>query len=434
MGKAVLPARRGGVTGLIIAAVIFTASAVVYAFYLSHHTLSWFDLDVYNDAGQIVRSQADSLYTWHLTGQAGIKFTYTPFAGLLFAGASELNLNTLHWLMTALSLAALPVTAWLTFRALGWSRRSRVTGTLAVMAVSLWLEPVVRALHLGQIEILLMLLIVWDLCQSDRRRWKGAGIGVAAAIKMVPLIFIPYLILCGRIRQAIVASVTVAVTIAIGFAVLPTASFKWWFTGYFLHAGNTGDVASLVNQSLYGVLARAMGGSTQATPAWLAIAIATGLAGLAAAAALYRRGYRVEGWLTCALTGLLVSPISWDQHWVWVVPALAVLAGRVARAGGWARAGYVVLFAAVAGVYGAWPYRWDAATHFHTYYGLISWFRGPHLDDEVYDLHGIQVITWNIFVVAGLVLLAIAIAVAARAWRAQRATADGSRPPSLPGP
>lgn len=431
MGKATPQTRRGRGYRLVLAALAFTASLVVYAIYLSHHTMSWFDLDVYNAAGQIVRTRPGTLYTWHLAHQPDIKFTYTPFAGLLFSLTSELNLSVLHWLMTVASLAALAMVAWLTFRELGWTPRSRLTGTLAITALSLWLEPVIRALHLGQIELLLMLLIVWDLGQSDRRWWKGAGIGVAAAIKMVPLIFIPYLVLCGKIRQAVVASVTVAVTILIGFAVLPHASIKWWLTGYFLHAGNTGDVASLVNQSLYAVLTRAMGGSTQATPAWLVVAIVTGVIGLAAAAALYRRGHPVEGWLTCAITGLLVSPISWDQHWVWVVPLLAVLANRAVLAGVWARAGYVVLIAAVVGLYGGWPYKWTSSTYFHTYYGMIGFFVGPHPQDEIYHLHGVQILSWNIFAVAGLVMLAILIVAAARAWRAHGAT-GGSQQASLP--
>ena len=81
-----------------------------------------------------------------------------------------------------------------------------------------------RALHLGQIELLLMLLIVWDLCQPDHRWWKGAGIGLAAGIKLVPLIFIPYLVLAGKLRQAAVATAAFLGTVVIGFTFLPHAS------------------------------------------------------------------------------------------------------------------------------------------------------------------------------------------------------------------
>ena len=63
-------------------------------------------------------------------------------------------------------------------------------------------------LALGQINVLLMLLIVVDLLLPRRHWWNGIGIGVAAGIKLVPLIFIPYLLLTGRFRQAATATGT----------------------------------------------------------------------------------------------------------------------------------------------------------------------------------------------------------------------------------
>ncbi len=61
---------------------------------------------------------------------------------------------------------------------------------------------------------------------------------------------------------------------AIGFAVLPHASAQWWLTGYFLHSGHVGDVGSLLNQSLFGLVTRAAGGVRAATGAWLGLAAA----------------------------------------------------------------------------------------------------------------------------------------------------------------
>ena len=58
---------------------------------------------------------------------------------------------------------------------------------------------------------------------------------------------------------------------------------------------------------------------------WLVAALAAGLAGLAVAVWAHRRGYRMAGFLCCAVTGLLVSPISWTHHWVWAVPLLVWL-------------------------------------------------------------------------------------------------------------
>ena len=41
---------------------------------------------------------------------------------------------------------------------------------------------------------------------------------------------------------------------------------------------------------------------------------------------LDRKGHAMLGLLMAALTGLLVSPISWDHHWVWIAPGAVVAA------------------------------------------------------------------------------------------------------------
>ena len=50
-----------------------------------------------------------------------------------------------------------------------------------------------------------MLLVVADLALPDRVRWKGIGVGVATACKLVPGIFVVYLVLTRRFRAAAVA-------------------------------------------------------------------------------------------------------------------------------------------------------------------------------------------------------------------------------------
>jgi alpha-1,2-mannosyltransferase len=407
------PASRRRRSALTVAVVVCALSLAAYLADLQRpgEMLSWYDLNVYNHAGLITRTLPRQLYTWQLT--AGIKFTYTPFASLVFAIGSLLPWAVLRWLMTAASLAALAGTVWFTLGALGWQGRRRLTGMLALAAAALWLEPVQRALHLGQIELVLMVLIVWDLCQPDRRRWKGIGVGVAAGIKLVPLIFIPYLILAGKLRQAAVAAASFAATVLVGFAVLPQESVKWWLTGYFLRAGNVGDVGSLLNQSVYALIVRAAGGVKAATPVWLVLAVVIAAVGLTAAALLHRRGQPVAGWLTCAVTGVLVSPISWDHHWVWAVPTLVVLADAALRRQGARRWVRWLLAAGLVAVYGDWPDRLTGPSALLPQ-GLLGFFTGPHPDHEKYHLHGLQVVSWNLYVLGGLGLLALAVTAAAR--------------------
>jgi alpha-1,2-mannosyltransferase len=416
--------RRPGLVLGIAAAVFVVALGAYLADVLIHplpDMLTWFDLRVYNHAGTIARQSPGTLYTWQL--QPGIKFTYTPFAALVFAFGSLLPWTVLTRLMTVVSIAALLTTIWLTLRALGWRGQRLAVALLGIGAVALWTEPVQRGLHLGQVELLLMVLIVWDLTQDDRHWWKGAGIGVAAGIKLIPLIYIPYLVLSGKFRQAAVASGVFLGTILIGFPFLPGASSKYWLTGYFLRPRNVGAVGSLLNQSLLAMLTRADGSERAANPTWLALAAVIAVLGVIAAAMLDRRGRPVAGWVTCALTGLLVSPISWDHHWIWVVPVIVVLVDAAVRSPGAARWAFGVLAAGVAAVYGGWPYlngEQEGVPH-----GLIGFFIGPHPRHEQYYLHGIQILSWNLFAIAGLVMFAFALAAAARAWRARRAPAGG---------
>jgi alpha-1,2-mannosyltransferase len=417
--------RRDGLVLVVAAGALAAALGGYLADVLTHplpDMLTWFDLNVYNHAGQIVRSSPAKLYTWQLRPE--IKFTYTPFAALIFAFGSLLPWPVLKWLMTVAGLAALLATVWLTLRALGWRGQRLAAGVLAIGAVALWTEPVQRGLHLGQIELLLMVLIVWDMCQDDRRWWKGAGIGIAAGIKLIPLVYIPYLVLSGKLRQAAVATAVFAGTVAAGFAFLPHASVRYWPTGYFLSPGNVGNVGSLLNQSLLAMLTRADGSVHAATPIYLALAAAVLVLGDTAAALLDRSGRHVAGWVTCALTGLLASPISWDHHWVWIVPVIVLLVDAAARSGGAARWAFGVLAAGVVAVYGGWPYwngRLAGIPH-----GLIGFFTGPHPTHEIYYLHGIQELSWNLFAVAGLVMFAFALAAAARAWRARSGVTRGA--------
>jgi len=410
------PRRRA----LIWAAAGFGLALAAYVADVATHpidlTLGWFDLNIYNHAGLLIRRAPDTLYTWHF--RPGVQYLYTPFAALGFAAGSLLPWAVLKWLMTVASLAAMMLTVWVTFGQLGWTGRRRAGAVLGVGAVALWTEPVLRSLQVGQIELLLMALIAWDLCQPDDRRWKGIGVGVAAGIKLVPLIFIPYLILAGKVRQAVVALAVFAATALIGFAALPHDSVKWWLTGYFLHAGDFMNISlgSLLNQSLLAMLTRTPAGAGSVTALWLLLAALIGCLGLGSAAVLARTGRTTAGWVTCAVTGVLISPISWDNHWVWIVPVGVLLVDAAAAARGPARAGYVALMAALAAVFLDWPAHWTGRLAFVPH-GLVGFDVRKHPMTEIFHLSGAQLIGWNLFVLGGLAVFAGLVAASARVYR-----------------
>ena len=409
--------RRGWTLGL--AAAAFGIALAAYVADVATHrlglTLDWFDLNIYNHAGLITRHAPARLYTWQY--RPGVQYLYTPFAALGFAAGSLLPWAVLKWLMAVASLAAMTATVWVTFGQLGWRGQRRGAAVLAVSAVALWTEPVLRSVQVGQIELVLMALIAWDMCQPGGRRWKGAGVGLAAGIKLVPLIFIPYLILAGKRRQAAVAAAAVAATVMIGFAVLPGESVKWWLTGYFLHAGNftNESLGSLLNQSLLALLTRTPEGAGSVTALWLAAAVVIACLGLAAAALLARAGRPTAGWVTCAVTGVLVSPISWDNHWVWITAVLVLLADAAVRARGTARAAYLALGVALFAVFADWPTRWTGPLALVPH-GLVGFNTRKHPMSEIFHLHGAQFIGWNLYVLAGIVIFAGLLAAATAAW------------------
>jgi alpha-1,2-mannosyltransferase len=165
----------------------------------------------------------------------------------------------------------------------------------------------------------------------------------------------------------------------------------------------------MVDQSLNGVIQRAFHLNPPADTVWLLTAVVAGAAGVAVAACASRRGHELLGVVLCGVTGLLVSPISWTHHWVWCVPALALVVtcrNRMLRA-----AGTALLLA----VFFGWP------DHAMKAGGRGRWFpegflrRAPH--GQVgpnawleYTWRGATWLLGNSYVLAGLLALAGAAA------------------------
>lgn len=404
---------------LIVGAVVAVVGAGLYLLAIAthprHQTLLGFDLNVYLTGGWLARHDPAQLYLWHQANHPGIQFTYTPFAALVFAAAGIAPWQLVMDLMTLASVAALGVTCWIAFRELGWERSRRTAAALALFGVTLWSEPVQRALVLGQVEVLFMAIIIWDLCQPDRRRWKGAATGIAAGIKLVPLLFIVYLVLTRRFRQAATAAGAFVATVVIGWIFLPGPSRSWWLDALFAKAGRTGFVGDLQNQSLRGTVTRLAGSVTSGQLPWLVAAVAVTVAGLAAAVVLHRSGRSFAGLMACALTALLISPISWDHHWVWIVGGLAVIIDAGVRSAGRARAAWLALAVAVVAAFEAWP-----RPHALLSGGLIgyapstSYGYGDNPAYVEFHWHGLDLVAGNLYVLAGLGLLAVTVIAAYR--------------------
>jgi alpha-1,2-mannosyltransferase len=314
------------------------------------------DTTVYRDAGQALHSRPGELYTAKF-GSPPLDYLYSPFAALGFAAAAPLALDVWKYGLTALGIA---LVVGVCYACLGIARVRAGTGgrfaaALMLGAAALWLEPVQRTLSFGQINLILLGLVVFDLRLADRRPWKGIGIGLAAGIKLTPLIFVPYLFFSGRRRAALVAAFTFAATVGVGFAVAPSDSSAYWIHGELFRSDVITSV--LVNQSLFGFAQRITHGGSSAHLLYDALALVIGAAGLAVAVIASRRGDELLGLIVCGVTGLLVSPVSWTHHWVYTVPALVLFFPR--RQAVWLRSARSRIGFGVAAValFAAWPVR-----------------------------------------------------------------------------
>ncbi len=402
--------------------LLFAAAVAAHATQAAIHP-EWYwqqtDESVYRAAGVAIRTHQGMLYSSRL-GAPALPFTYPPFAALLFAVASPFSFASWRIALAATSIMALPVVAYQSLGLAGLKRGSgRLAASFALAAVSLWLEPVQKTLLFGQLNLLLLAVIMADLAAPRRRRWKGAGIGIAAGIKLTPLIFIPYLLLTGRRRAALVALVTFGVTVALGLVLLPTDSVAYW-GGKF---GTPGDGPErLVDQSIDGLVQRAMHGGTSALAVWLVLAALTFTGGLVTAAVASRRGWELLGIVVCAVTGLLISPISWTHHWVYVIPGLALLASRPPQPPGMDRAtaghpavssavagaGRVAAGAVVVGLFAMWPARSGPNGYYDPSAALVP--RGllrfaPHNFGLEYRWRGLELLLGNYYVLTGAIFL-----------------------------
>lgn len=397
---------RGPAVWLVAAVALFLLAVAGHAL-LVHAFPQYYsaqiDTAVYRDGGIAVRHQPAMLYSLRL-GPAKLPFIYTPFSALVFAVWSGASFATWQAAMSVITIGLLPVVAYLSLGLVGRpAGLPRAAAAFTIGAVGLWLEPVAMTLFFGQINLMLAALVVADLALPGRFKGKGIGIGLAAGIKLTPLIFIPYLLFTRRARAAVVSALTFAVTMGLGYAVLPHAAAVYWGQKVYQPLSKP---FHLPNQSLNGAILRLTHGGPAAHEYWLVAAVVTGGAGLATSIMASRRGHEMLGLVACAATGLLVSPISWSHHYVYVVPAL-VLAAYGPR-----RLGYRITGAAfVVALFGWWPARLahqigdvPRTQLLPRGWLLLAPNRGNYGTLE-YHWHGLQLILGNAYVLTLIVFL-----------------------------
>lgn len=200
---------------------------------------------------------------------------------------------------------------------------------LMSMALVIGMEPIRTTIGYGQINTFLMVLVIIDLLPSDpnRKRRFPAGIliGLAAAIKLTPAIFVLMLLIVGKKKQALTAIITFVILTAIGTAVQPagTVSFLKSLAGGDTH---TSGPVYVGNQSLLGVVLRLFGETPTHTYIGIGISMIIAVIAAIVGAHWWKQGAHVLAIGFVGLGSNLASPLSWTHHFVWILPvAIAVL-------------------------------------------------------------------------------------------------------------
>lgn len=309
------------------------------------------DLDIYRIGVQTWLAGGDMYGTLPAPMDGPVlPYIYPVFAAIVMVPLAVVPYTVALVLLFVLSVAALAVSIYLTVR-VAWpagGRPGALSVSMLTLAAALLIEPVSQTLAFGQVNLVLMAMVLVD-CLAPRTRWpRGLMIGLAAAIKLTPAGFVLFFLVRRDFRSTAVAAATGIAATGIGFAVDPDASARYWFGG---PAAGVSGSTFFSNETIQAVLARQDLTGVPFTVLWLVGVVVL----LVLAYPVIRRAEPATALAATAAVVLMASPTSWSHHWVFVVPALVAIGAHAARHRSrvWAAVGLVT-----AVVFYVAPFRW----------------------------------------------------------------------------
>ncbi len=282
------------------------------------------DLQVYRD-GALAMRQGRDLYS--MLTATGLPYTYPPIGAVLAMPLTLVPFWAARVAWDAMVCLPLAAVVWFGFRPLlGRAGRSAPAVFAVLLGCCALLLPVREEFYFGQVDLFLVAICLADLRLSNPPWPRGLLIGLATAIKLQPGVFIIYLLITSRRRDAAVAALSFAGWTAVAWLIDPHDSVTYW-TSTIFQTSRLGGNGSVANQSLRGMILRLFNPHAPPSGLWLAAALVVAVAGFAAARFCWQRGNDMAG---IAITGLLwaaLSPVAWFHHFCWLIVALGVIVG-----------------------------------------------------------------------------------------------------------
>lgn len=334
------PARRGffdripGMrSGALWAHLLFILVAL-YAFdYVTHAAAD--DIYVYR-LGAVSLADGPDGYQLYTFSTRGLPFTYPPFAALLFYPLAFLTEPQSMLLITAIICALSYWCAYLLYsyaRSRSWrlplQKHLGHWGMVSLIAALIWMcGPWRLTTHFGQINAIILALILADFMRPATRIPRGVLLGIAAGIKLTPLAFGLLLLMRKDWKGIATLGASFAATVGIGFLVIREESLTFWFhalrdtsrVGWFSYFDNVSIMGALTHAGLqHHLTATALSVVQVALTLLIVLVTAVLLVPLIRARALMAQ---------LALTAFMmlqISPISWSHHNTWYPLMLAAV-------------------------------------------------------------------------------------------------------------
>ncbi|MGO3150983.1 MAG: glycosyltransferase 87 family protein [Glutamicibacter ardleyensis] len=275
------------------------------------------DLSVYREGALTLLREPEALYGPFVgpVNSPGLPFTYPTFAAILFLPMAFFP----YWVSVTLTMAASIILTFFVAKDLAtrvagkWPALDSVLTPLTLTSLMLMSAPFRDTVWFGQINILIL-----GACYLTFVRYKSLmpfviAVGICAGIKLTPIAFLILPFAMRKWRAMFVGIATFIGTQLVGLIFQTQNTLDYWLD-VVQDPSRVGNVGYIDNVSLQGLLERLNAPSL----VWLILALGVGLSFVALLWKLYGHQKPVVLLGIASACPLLVSPVSWSHHWVWL--------------------------------------------------------------------------------------------------------------------
>ncbi|MDO4909966.1 MAG: glycosyltransferase 87 family protein [Corynebacterium sp.] len=278
------------------------------------------DVGIFRDAG-IAWLHHAPLYGPDFISDTMSPFVYPPIAALLFVPLAWLSSTTTQiiWML------AVYISVWLMlyFANKRLDARHPILFATMLLPVAAYFMSFRVLQELGQLDAFLYALVMADILGFIPRKFRGIGVGIAAALKMTPAVWGLFFLFRKDWASVIRSAVTFLATVVIGFIIYPSQSTYFWSKLAFDSTRATSPHYER-DQSIRAMLTRSFFTYDQmdmVKPFLFLFGF-----GLAAVCAWFfiRKGNEVLAYFTLFLGLMLFQPVANYHHWIGAVVALSI--------------------------------------------------------------------------------------------------------------